>query len=246
MATNIQELRKIQYAEKRMQLAAEREPYFDWQARLKEKIPPKAMNALETGFSKAFYLVFDKGVGIIDRTYNKKALQDSFGQKSFEELKKEAGSAHLWNTLATTIDGVGLGLLGIGVPDIIIWVATLLRGVYETAVRYGYDYDTDDEKMFILKMIENAMTSGEQWAANNEELDEFICSLEHKFPSSEEIKTQIDKTARAFATQMLISKFIQTLPLVGVFGGAANPVYYQKVMKYVQLKYHKRYLLDVR
>ena len=246
MATNIQELRKIQYAEKRMQLTAEREPYFDWQERLKEKIPPKAMNALETGFAKAFYVIFDKGVGIIDKTYNKKELQASFGQKTFEELKKEAGTAHMLNTLATTIDGVGLGLFGIGVPDIIIWVATLLRGVYETAVRYGYDYDTDDEKMFILKMIENAMTSGEQWAVNNEELDEYICALEHKYPTRDEMKIQIDKTARAFATQMLISKFVQTLPLVGVLGGAANPVYYQKVMKYVQLKYHKRYLLDVR
>ena len=28
-------------------------------------------------------------------------------------------------------------------------------------------------------------------------------------------------------------------------GGAANPVYYNKVMRYVQLKYQKRYLLAV-
>jgi hypothetical protein len=42
---------------------------------------------------------------------------------------------------------------------------------------------------------------------------------------------------------MLLLKFIQGLPVVGIVGGAANPVYYSKIMKYVQLKYRKRYLL---
>ena len=30
--------------------------------------------------------------------------------------------------------------------------------------------------------------------------------------------------------------------MVGALGGAANPVYYRRVLNYVQLKYHKRYL----
>ena len=42
---------------------------------------------------------------------------------------------------------------------------------------------------------------------------------------------------------MLLLKFIQGVPVVGIIGGAANPVYYNKVMKYVQLKYRKRYLM---
>ena len=41
---------------------------------------------------------------------------------------------------------------------------------------------------------------------------------------------------------MLLLKFIQGLPVVGVLGGAANPVYYNKIMKYIQIKYRKRYL----
>ena len=46
-----------------------------------------------------------------------------------------------------------------------------------------------------------------------------------------------------FALDMLVLKFIQGLPVVGVLGGAANPVYYRKIMRYVQLKYKKRYLI---
>jgi len=54
---------------------------------------------------------------------------------------------------------------------------------------------------------------------------------------------QIRETASVFAMDMLILKFIQGLPVVGIFGGVANPIYYNRVLKYVQLKYRKRYLL---
>ena len=57
------------------------------------------------------------------------------------------------------------------------------------------------------------------------------------------MKAQIRETASVFAMDMLILKFIQGLPIVGIIGGAANPVYYRKVMRYVQLMYRKRYLL---
>lgn len=43
---------------------------------------------------------------------------------------------------------------------------------------------------------------------------------------------------------MLLLKFIQGMPIVGILGGAANPICYNKVMKYVQMKYRKRYLLQ--
>ena len=52
----------------------------------------------------------------------------------------------------------------------------------------------------------------------------------------------MQETASAFALDMLLLKFIQGLPVVGVLGGAANPVYYNKIMKYIQIKYRKRYL----
>ena len=42
---------------------------------------------------------------------------------------------------------------------------------------------------------------------------------------------------------MLLAKFIQGLPVVGIIGGLMNPVYYRKILSYVRLKYRKRYLL---
>ena len=55
----------------------------------------------------------------------------------------------------------------------------------------------------------------------------------------------MNATASAFALDMLLLKFIQGIPVIGLVGGAANPVYYKKVMQYVQLKYKKRYLLSL-
>lgn len=36
----------------------------------------------------------------------------------------------------------------------------------------------------------------------------------------------------------------RVLPVVGVIGGLGNPVYYRRILSYVQLKYQKRYLLE--
>ena len=66
----------------------------------------------------------------------------------------------------------------------------------------------------------------------------------HTVSTVEDIKRQIEKTANALATDMLIMKFIQGIPFVGIIGGATNPVYYHKIKSYVELKYRKRYLLE--
>lgn len=165
------------------------------------------------------------------------------GRKEIGRIQSGVSKNNILNTAVTTVEGIGLGALGIGLPDIIIWVGVLLRGVYETALKYGFDYDSSEEKLFILKMIETAMLSGEKWIAAEAEVNQFILRAAHAVPGNDEMKEQIEKTADAFATEMLVTKFIQGLPIVGMIGGAANPIYYQRIMRYVQMKYRKRYLM---
>ena len=62
-------------------------------------------------------------------------------------------------------------------------------------------------------------------------------------PRMRRMEEQIRETASVFAMDMLILKFIQGFPVVGILGGIANPIYYNRVLRYVQLKYRKRYLL---
>lgn len=248
------ELRRIEKAEERLGRQAEKKKVPFWKEKLEEKIPDKVMGSLQKMFSKAFYLIFEKGGTIIDKTYDKENLKKEFqiknyavdlkgGRREIRNLKRDAARGNTMNTLLTAVEGIGMGVLGIGLPDIVIWVGVLLRGVYETAMKYGFDYETPEEKLFILKMLETTMVTGEEWAKLNKEVDGYIEANIYDIPSETDIKKQIENTANAFATDMLVTKFIQGLPLVGVVGGAMNPVYYNRVMAYVQLKYRKRYLL---
>lgn len=58
--------------------------------------------------------------------------------------------------------GLGLGVLGIGLPDIALFTGLMLKSVYETALSFGFEYDSEEEKKFILRLIAGAMAYGEE------------------------------------------------------------------------------------
>ncbi len=249
------ELDKIEREEKKLlQNAMKPKTASGWKLKLEGKIPTKTLAGLKKAFAKGFSVIFEKGSILIEKTYDRDSIEKDFqindyamdikgGRKEIGRIQSGVSKNNILNTAVTTVEGVGLGALGIGLPDIVIWVGVLLRGVYETALKYGFDYASSEEKLFILKMIETAMLSGEDWIVANAEVNQFILQAAHAVPGNDEMKEQIEKTADAFATEMLVTKFIQGLPVVGMLGGAANPVYYRRIMRYVQLKYRKRYLM---
>ena len=97
--------------------------------------------------------------------------------------------------------------------------------------------------MLILKIMAASLSTGEDWFRRNKEVNDWILAGE-RCVSEEDFQTQIQDTASVFAVDMLLLKFIQGLPVVGLLGGAANPLYYQKILRYTQLKYKRRYLLN--
>lgn len=265
-----EELKKIKREEDKIfNNALKPQPARGIKKELEKKVPENLMGTLEKGFAKGFELVFSKGGAIIEKTYDKDAIAKEFelnnkaveltkDTREINKLKNKAAGSNSISTIITTIEGVGLGALGIGLPDIVLWIGMMLRGVYETALNYGFTYDTHEDKMFILKLIEASMQTREGYLYLNDEIDNYITTgqgicqnfeekytlkSEKEIAREAELKAQISKTAEVFATQMLVTKFIQGMPVVGVLGGATNPYYYNKVMKYVQLKYKKRYLL---
>ena len=111
-----------------------------------------------------------------------------------------------------------------------------------TALSYGFAYDTPDEKYFILTVLEGSLLNNEAWDSCNELVDSMMAAL--PVPGEREMAVQLRHTSDAFAIDMLMAKFIQGIPVAGIAGGLANPLYYRKIMRYVRLKYKKRYLLD--
>lgn len=223
-----------------------------WKGALEQKVPEKIRAGLESGFRKGFAIVFTSGRPIIEKSYRKEelkanhavhdyAMQMKGGRKEWRQLRREAKQANWLNLAATTAEGVGLGALGIGLPDIVLFLGMLLRGIYETALHYGFDYEDRWEQLLILKMMTTALSTGEEWEYHHSKL-EALLKEEVQQVSEQAFADQIDQTASVFAVELMALKFIQGLPVVGIVGGAANPVYYARVLKYVRCQYEKRYL----
>lgn len=249
------ELFLVKKQEQRMERAARNAKPSGWKELLTDKIPSGVQSNLEAAFCKGFSLVFAQGKSVIEKGFRKEELQADHkirayavqvkgGRRELKQLRKSANRSGFFNLATTTVEGIGLGALGIGLPDIVLFLGTLLKGIYETALNFGFSYETPQEQLLILKMMAAALSTGEDWDRRNREVEERLRLETVEVPDAA-IQEQMKETASVFAMDMLLLKFIQGLPVVGILGGAANPVYYDKVMKYIQVKYRKRYLLDL-
>ncbi len=225
--------------------------------KLDSVIPKKLNDTLDAAFSKGFALVFEKGTGVIEKTYNKEKRQTDFqvdtyateiknDRKSIKQFTKRAKAARATNLLASGVEGIGLGLVGAGLPDIPLFVAMVLKSVYEVALSYGYEYESEGEKTFILKIIEVSMYDDEKFVEANNALNLLIDQIVEDGDSLEgyeiDKEAQIEHTAKALSAEMLYTKFLQGQMIIGVAGGIFNPVYINRISNYAVLKYRRRFL----
>ena len=247
------ELCTVEKQEQKLQKSFVKAKQPGWKTAVGDKIPQKVYTGLESTFCKGFSMVFNQGRGLIEKSYNKENLQNNHSIRDYavqlkgsrKELKavhKSAKRSDGLNMVVTTAEGLALGALGIGLPDIVLFITTLLKGVYESALNYGFDYDTPEEQYTILNMMSASLITGQERIEWDEMIDGMIVEPP-KNVSQDVLNEQIRETASVFAMDMLILKFIQGFPVVGILGGVANPIYYNRVLRYVQLKYRKRYLL---
>lgn len=222
------------------------------QQKLEEKIPEKLEETLNTAFIKAFDLVFEKGTGLIEKTYNKDQQKTDYqvreyaaglkeSRKTVKAFGRQSQGTRMKNLMISGVEGVGLGLLGIGLPDIPLFTAVILKSVYEIALSYGFEYESEKEQWFILKMLETALKKGEELERNNSLLNAWI-DQNGIGETVKGRKEQSKETAAALAEALLYMKFLQGIPVVGIAGGAADTVYLKKITDYAELKYKRRFL----
>lgn len=229
--------------------------YFSMIEKLEEKVPKGLKEKLEYAFYKGFQVVFQKGNLIIEKTYDKAQRQldyDIFNytfekrknKKSLNKLNKQINKNNCINLGISMIEGTGLGLLGIGIPDIPIFIGVLLKSIYEIALNYGYSYEREEEKYYILKLIEASLAQKEEKVKINKEIDQIASFFSNNIELNFDFDKQIKITASSLSTELLCIKFIQGLPIIGVIGGVSNFIYCKKITDYAKLKYQKRYLLS--
>jgi hypothetical protein len=140
------------------------------------------------------------------------------------------------------LEGGILGLLGIGLPDIPLFLSVIVKTIYEVALSYGYQYDTPEERTYLLLLICGAITKGEQQLEFDKDLELLGVKIDHNIVDDLSLEKQMKDTAHVLSDSLLTAKFIQGIPIVGAIGGAVNYNILNKIGKYAGIKYKKRYL----
>lgn len=221
--------------------------------KVQDKIPEKLRATLETAFLKGFELVFEKGNIVIEKTYNKDRLMSDhvvndyilkkkLNRRNMNTLDKYARNSNRFNTSLSLVEGSVLGFFGIGLPDIPLFIGVIMKTLNEIALNYGFDYKNDNEKAFILKIISAAMSEGEDKIRINDEISILGEAIDKNLEINIDLDSLIKETAKILSDALLVGKFIQGIPFVGIVGGTINYTIIKKIAKYGQIKYKKRYL----
>ena len=119
----------------------------------------------------------------------------------------------------------------------------MLKGIYEIALRYGFDYETEEERQFILLIIQGAVAYGKEFQNIDGLLNEYI--RQGCFVQAQNTEILISEAAKGLSGELLYMKFLQGIPIVGAVGGAYDAIYMKNIMEYAELKYRRRFLCRI-
>ena len=219
---------------------------------LEDKVPPTLQRKLSSAFCSAFDTVFSKGTPLIEKTYNKEKVQENAfinhtlaskanpSRRVLKRVSKSANKMANTNLAASTVTGVGLGALGIGLPDIVLFVSYVIRNMCQLSTSYNFDSNNENERRFMLMIIRGALTCGEQQKEANSEIDYYITN--GNFRKYVPLMHEIKLCAECMSGELLYMKFLQGIPIVGAVGGAYDYVYMKQINQYARIKYQKRFL----
>lgn len=221
--------------------------------KLEDVVPDALSDKLEAAFVKSFEVVFGKGTSLVEKTYSKDKYERKYkvnsyiyeiegSKENYKAFVKKAKKSGNINKVITGLEGMSFGALGVGIPDIPVFLGVLLRSVYEVALSFGFSYKENEEKVFIMKIIKAALCSSENFKEFNSELNDMIDGGSFRTYTEEEIKSEIKETAKILSEKLLYLKFIQGIPLVGIVGGLSDFTCNRAVNEYAILKYQRRFL----
>lgn len=221
--------------------------------KVESKVPESLKSSLDEAFYKAFQVIFEKGTKYIEKLFNKNKIQFNHNvndyslkinsdKDSLKRIDRNAQKSKLINTSISTIEGAGLGFLGMGLPDIPFFTAMILKTIYEISLSYGFLYDIEEEKVYVLNLINAALTNNEVQRKYNHRVDIIGEKIDSHVQFEYNLNKEIVNTSKILSNSMLTSKFVQGIPVVGVVGSIVNYKIINKISRYSSIKYKKRYL----
>ncbi len=220
---------------------------------LEEKIPKNMIETFEKAFEKGFYYVFEKGTTVIEKSYNSEKIKNEadideyilskqMNNKNLSRIDKRVKKGVLINKGITAAEGTLLGILGIGIPDIPVFIGVILKTVYEICVNYGFDYKSKSEKAFILNIICASSIKTDEKILYSNEADRVAYSIENNHDLKVDINELIESASKCLSENIVVAKVIQGIPIVGVYGGISNYRLLADISEVASIKYKKRLL----
>lgn len=221
--------------------------------KVESKIPKTLNETINTAFYKSFKLIFKSGTRYIEKLYDKNKIkskhnifnQPSSGKSTRKSIKltdKYAIKSSFVNSSISAVEGAGLGLIGMGIPDIPLFTAMILKTVYEISLSYGFSYNLKAEKIYILNLINASLTSSEEKQFYNIRVDEISKNIDNNIEPDYDLEKEMFITSGILTDVMLVPKFIQGIPVAGAVGSLVNLTIISKISKYSRIKYKKRYV----
>lgn len=222
-------------------------------AKIEDKIPEKLEDTLNKAFTAAFKMFFQEGKVLIKKTYNEETLKSEYADKRvgvqtkgdrslIKKLRRPAEKRYFKSLGVAATEGVGLGLLGIGLPDIPILIGNMIRTCTVSAHSHGLDTDRKDEQVYMLMMIRLAAMPVEERATVNSQLDALGDAIDSGKEIFLDLETEMQETSERLSMTLLFSRFVMGLPVVGVAGGLYNPVIVSQLHQLAEVKYEARLL----
>lgn len=223
---------------------------------INEKLPFDAKEKLTEAFKKGFVSVFEKGGKYIDKTYNIKKIKtehkkniDRFNidhtKKNLRAVEKSAKMKALLNTSISTVEGAAVGFMGIttAIADVPFFIGVIMKHLNETALNYGFDYNLEDERVFMLNIIAMSISKEEEKTMYSKAADKVGYSIDTNCSIDETLEDAIADTAEVIAEFITTSKLLQSIPVAGsILGGINNYKFMNHVGLTANVKYKKRYL----
>lgn len=228
--------------------------------KVKEKLPSKAEQTaqksaelLQKAFEKSFDVVLEKGsswIGKICGEEKKLRRYEVFSQKTLSswELSKlgcEVAARASANMVFSSVQGGMMGALGIGLPDVPIFLAAVFKTLFEISLSFGYPYDTKQEQTYQMLLICAAV--GEEAERKQAAVDANIVAQQIRMGtgicsvSFEEAK---QRASKALCSAALMGKMVQGAPIIGVYGGFRNGVLLKQIGTVAAVKYQQRMLRE--
>jgi len=205
-----------------------------------DKVKPssKIDNVIKTSIIK-----ITKGIKLksIEKKYkhNLKALKKEVNYNNITAFDKDSKKLYEKGKDFTYKEGLILGAFGIGIPDLPIFLSILLRNMYSLAAIYGFNYKSEFERIYLLKLLQASLSKGSKRKIYFNELDELLLTKDAS-------NIDINELTKLITKELLAAKLIQGVLIGGAVGGFTNRNTYTKVMRAARYKYRQRFLYKLK